>query len=767
MLPLRLSIAVASLLTLAVHATAAGPNLVMIVIDDLNDFVAPLGGYVDVLPDPEIRARVTPNLARLAELGATFVNAQTVHPACNASRAAVMTGISGETSGLSANDGGLNFRNYDALRYATTLPQHLKATRGYVIKTTGKVWHRNYHDTPDEQRDGTPPVAERAATEWDVARPFRQRARTPHRVVQQEWPVGGRGAGLRWSRLIPTTKRRRGEDDLSVAAWERLTDSMDDQLAAAWTAEQIATGTPDGTPQFLATGIFHPHLPWTAPGVFYDRFPLDQIALPKRFEGDRNDLPEFGLQMGIQTTHRKVLDATPDSDVAWRTAIQAYLASVSYADFAVGKILDAVEAANTDDNPANDWTVVLWSDHGWHLGEKSVWHKLTCWEEAARSNLMVYAPGVTQPGQRIDTPVDLLDLAPTIVELAGAEPLPQLQGDSLLRLVEDPDARPGTVAITSFGETEEGDNGLLAKKYGVRSKRFRLIHYQDGGQELYDLEQDPDSFYNLLHESNAAKIDRFGLSATQVEAVRRWHVGRLFEHLVRVNATDVFLDGQIDLAKLETDGRSFLDEAFVCSTAPTFAADLTLEKREDFLAALDTGGPSGSLHIGEVDGPSYELRLMRGGQAVEFARRADGEVSVLFEAPIAPSPKTAIAGPSFRLIADYRAATRSIELMVQDGLGVNRVRKTVRLDEPLAVGSRFGGQTKNGEARLYVLTRPAVSIPGDFNRDGRVDAADKSIFRDTQGSEVPVGSGADADFDGRIDDEDDATWRANYGRRSL
>ncbi|TWT94829.1 Choline-sulfatase [Botrimarina colliarenosi] len=761
-----------ALLACPLQGQGAAPNIVMVAIDDLNDFVGPLRGAEDVLPDAEIRARLTPNLTRLAEWGATFTNAQTAHPACNASRAAIMSGVSGETTGLTANDGGLNWRNYEATRYATTLPQHLK-NHGYVIETTGKVWHNNDSDAPDDRRDDAP--ADRAATDWDTVRPYHQRAAAPHRVLQQEWPIGrDRAASLRWSRLVP---RSRGDEAPTIEAWEELTDSLDDQRAAAWTAERISSHAESDPPRFLATGVFHPHLPWDAPGVFFDRFPIDKIKTPKTLADDLADLGPLGKRMGIRAVHKNVLAATPDSDLAWRTAIQAYLASVSYADFAVGKILDAVEAKNTDDDPANDWIVVLWSDHGWHLGEKRLWHKFTVWEEAARSNLMVYAPGLTKPGERIDAPVELLAIAPTLCELAGVAPLPQMQDDSLLPLIARPASEPGAVALTSFGETEKADAGLHAKKYSLRSQRFRLVHYEDGSQELYDHDHDPDEFFNLLHPANEAEVTAFGLNASQVDEVRRWLGSRLFERLLKLNSQDVFVDHQVDLAAIETSGRTA-----ILDPTPQGNTDFDrfeLAASEDFLVAADVelagDDRRAELRFGVVAGEgAYALALEDGGASTRLLRYDGDKAETLGEAtPLATDARpNAEPGGSFRLLVDYAAATRTVELLVQDRYGVNRLRTSHVLSAALPADSGFavrveGEQGGTGVTRAVLLAEPAAPFPGDFNGDGLVNAADSTVWRDQLGKVVPVGSSADGDFDGRVEDDDRSIWTGNYGRKAV
>lgn len=533
----------AFLAVLVVHlflaAAMSAPNIVLVAIDGLNDFATPLHGADEVLADPEIRARLTPNLDRLAELGATFTCFQATDTAAEA-----------DPLSLAPAAGDV----FSLLRSA-----------GYAIAVTGL--------SADDLETGI-----------DEARPFDQDAAAPHR--RERGPgIGESEDGafrLRWSRLIPTAGRRK--DDLSVEAWERLTESLNEQLAAAWAADKIAATEAGAPPQFVAVRFPGPTPPWETPGVFFDRFPLDKITPPPVEADGLDDLPETAKEIGRR------LPPLEDADRC--AAIQAYLACVSYADYALGKVVDAVEAINADDDPDNDWALAFVSTRGFQLGQKGAWGGGTAWEAATHTNLMLYAPAITTPGQKIDTPVSVADVAPTLCALAGAEPASPTRGDNLLPLLAKRGGWPGAVALTTVGAD---------KAVSVRSFRYRLIRYADGAEELYDHDHDSEERYNLLDPSHAVLVDRFGMSQTQVEAVRQWLGGKLQEAVAR------------------------------------------REKPGEFVPA---------------------------------------------KAP----------------------------------------------------------------------------LPGDFNRDGRVDAADSTVWRDMLGQEVPVGEGADGDFDGRVGANDRNIWLANYGR---
>ena len=170
----------------------------------------------------------------------------------------------------------------------------------------------------------------------------------------------------------------------------------------------------------------------------------------------------------------------------WEEAIQAYYASITHSDKQVGRILDGLKSSSYSENTI----IVLWSDHGYHLGEKDHWHKFTLWERSTHVPLIIVAPGLTKPGSVCEAPVSLLDLYPTLVDLCGLPVNPELEGHSLLPLLLDPEASWEHVALTTHGKNN----------HAVRSKHFRYIRYADGTEELYDHRTDPNEWENLANE---------------------------------------------------------------------------------------------------------------------------------------------------------------------------------------------------------------------------------------------------------------------------
>ncbi|MFT5128386.1 MAG: arylsulfatase A-like enzyme [Rhodothermales bacterium] len=230
-------------------------------------------------------------------------------------------------------------------------------------------------------------------------------------------------------------------------------------------------------PFFLALGLFRPHLPWYSPSEFFHNYPLSDITMPPRKEDDLNDIPKAGRaqvnsrEFELIRKHKK-----------YREAVQANLAAITFADSQVGRVLDALDASPYVRNTV----IVLWSDHGWHLGSKNHWHKWTLWEEATRVPFIIAAPDQKQPGVPSASPVNLLDLFPTLTAVCDLPTPAGMDGIDLTPLVSDPSAERGRPV------TIERERGQSA----VRDARYRYIRYQDGSEELYDLSRDPNEWTN-------------------------------------------------------------------------------------------------------------------------------------------------------------------------------------------------------------------------------------------------------------------------------
>ena len=426
---------------LARAAGAAPKNVLFISIDDLNDWTGYQGGHPDVK---------TPNLDRLAARGTAFTHTYCPAPLCNASRAALMTGILPSRSGVYLND--QDWRKSPVLQDAVTLSQHFMAN-GYSARGSGKIYHGGFQHPAS----------------WEEYWPSQEKSK-PDDPDPPSIPWQG-GAAARnhfdWGPL-----------DVPDA-------DMGDARVAAWVSAQLAQR--QEKPFFLACGIFRPHLPWYVPQSYFDLYPLDSITLPEVKEDDLDDVPPAARAMArTESDHRPVVD-----NGLWRNAVQGYLASISFADAQVGKVLDALDAGPHRDNTL----VVLWSDHGWHLGEKLHWRKFSLWEEGTRNGMIFAGPGIPS-GQRCESPVGLIDIYPTLIDLCGLTPRTGLDGVSLAGIIANSGTLPSRPAVTTYGRGN----------HSVRSKRWRYTRYADGGEELYDHDADPMEWTNLASDETHAAV---------------------------------------------------------------------------------------------------------------------------------------------------------------------------------------------------------------------------------------------------------------------
>jgi len=455
----RLLATVAVLMTLVPPSlfgqTSEPPDVLFIAIDDLNDWVGPLGGH------PQTQ---TPNMDRLAARGMVFTNARTAAPLCNPSRTALMSGLHPSTSGVYQN--APDWRTLERFQNIRTLPRHFRDA-GYRTYGAGKLFHagtynpENYYGFND-------------TTAWDAYYPSLDR-QLPDEIRPHVRPANGNphSPNFDWS---------------AVAADDR---AMGDGQVVAWSTHQLLAET--GSPRFDAVGIYRPHLPWYLPQKYFDRFPLEEVQLPVVLENDLDDISEIAKLQGrtanmpAMELHEWVLEAN-----VWQEGVRAYLASVSFADTMLGQILDALEQSGR----ADDTIIVLWSDHGWHLGEKARWRKHTLWSESTRVPLIIVAPGVTQPGSRSAAAVSLLDLYPTLTELTGLETPSHVEGESLVPLLEDPQAESNRAVLTTFGY----------RNHAVTGDRYRYLTYADGSEELYDLQTDPNEWTNRADDPELSRV---------------------------------------------------------------------------------------------------------------------------------------------------------------------------------------------------------------------------------------------------------------------
>jgi choline-sulfatase len=435
------------------------PNVLFIAVDDMNDWVGCLGGYPGDVHSPHIDA--------LAQRGTLFTNAHTASPVCNPSRTALMTGQMPSTTGVYNN--GQWWR--PAHPEIQSIPMLFRAN-GYESLGTGKIFHHTAGFNPPDQ--------------WDEF----------HRLVFNDIPWF-RGVKLNypWSTYEPPPEGfpfsgvpgLPSENDWGVIP--DLPESDYDDVVTVDRAIEFLNREHDN-PFFIACGVYHPHLPWYVPQEYFDLYPLKGVCLPLIQENDLDDVPEGGrhLASARRADLEKIVAAGKH-----REAVQAYLASISFADEQVERLITALDASPLRDNTI----VVLWSDHGWHLGEKQHWHKSTLWENGTRVPLILIAPGVTEPNSRCTRPVGLIDIYPTLVDLCGlSAPHQPLDGLTLRPQLDDPTTPRERPVLITYGRGN----------HAVRSDRWRYIRYSGGGEELYDHTVDPHEWTNLIGDEQYASL---------------------------------------------------------------------------------------------------------------------------------------------------------------------------------------------------------------------------------------------------------------------
>jgi arylsulfatase A-like enzyme len=475
------------------EAGNARPNVLFIVLDDMNDWLGCYGGH------PQVKS---PNIDRLARRGVLFANAHCVSPICGPSRAAVLTGMRPETTGVYHNKG----TYIDYVPDAVTFPEHFRA-HGYHALAAGKVNHGLGEPDPrlwDENGPdcgvlGTPFIGDELHTA----------GMDPTRVIDRgrlkiTLPANGG--------LSAIDRPNNTWDSFDWAPLDVPEDDFPDGRIAGWGVRQLGRKQPK--PFLLALGFYKPHQPFFAPRKYFDLYDATKIVLPPTIAGDLYDVPAPGRDLATRPwtsgTHKTVMEHN-----AWRDAVHAYLATVSFVDALVGRVLDALDHSDH----ADDTWIVLWSDHGWSLGEKEHWGKHVPWVESVRMPLVIVPPNSArprgfEPGSRCDAPVSLLDLYPTLIDACGLPQRRELEGRSLLPLVGDPHAPWAEAAVATVGR---GTHSVFAR-------RWRYVRYFDGSEELYDLQDDPREWFNRAGDGELAEIKTRLASHIPEDERFRWYV---------------------------------------------------------------------------------------------------------------------------------------------------------------------------------------------------------------------------------------------------
>jgi len=491
------------------------PNVVLIVCDDLNDYVTGMGGH------PQAK---TPNIARLARSGVAFRRAYSNNPICAPSRSSFLTGIYPHTSGnLFWNKW---FQN-PVLKNSRTIMEHFRAN-GYYVVGSGKLMHHHLASVWSEFKykadygpfvyDGQERVAHPAVPE-------------PYRSIG---PVDGSFAPLD---NVPFADDGDPKTGWIYGTWgktvplryisDRDRDPTPDERNAAWAADRIGqfARQQDGKPFFLAVGFIRPHTPLHVPKKYFDRFPLESLKMPLIKPGDANDCHFADVldleQKGLRY-FRLLKQSYPDIETGLKTFTQAYLACVAAVDECIGQVIDAV-----DNSPFRDNTIVIiTSDHGWQMGQKDYLFKNSPWEESTRVPLVIRAPGVAQPGGIAEHPVSLIDLYPTLIDLCGLkgdtrknEKGAPLDGHSVRPFLRDPqngrwDGPDAALSMIYVGKSRKEYSADERQELGnqhwtIRTQRWRYILYNNGAEEVYDHDSDPREWKNLADSPEHAATKKW------------------------------------------------------------------------------------------------------------------------------------------------------------------------------------------------------------------------------------------------------------------
>ncbi len=436
-------------------------NVLFIAIDDMNNWIGYNGGPA-----------ITPHIDKLASRSVHFTNAHCVVPACNPSRTAIWTGQRPETTGQYENKG--NFRLNDGGQQRVTLPQYLQKI-GYETIGAGKL----FHFARGLQEDANPisdPIS------WNVQNKANGGITGDKKYLDEYGQAAWLEGALRDEIKLNDSGGYLSKSQEWGYADQKKEESWD-WKNAVFIADYLKQG--HDKPFFAACGISRPHAPFIAPKEYFDLYPLDKLKAPIRKADDMQDIPDFA-----QTNFASRFVSLVEEKKQLLPAVQGYLASMSFADACVGEILKGLENSKYKDNTI----VVLWSDHGFQLGEKRRWEKYSLWTLATSAPFMVYVPN--QKAAITKTQVSYLDLYPTILELLGESIPSYLEGKSFVEVLNKPKSKRTTPAVVTY---PKGSHAVIMDNW-------HYIQYADNSRELYDNDKDPHQFTNLATDFKYSSV---------------------------------------------------------------------------------------------------------------------------------------------------------------------------------------------------------------------------------------------------------------------
>lgn len=422
------------------------PNVLMISIDDLNDWPNVMGVRTDT---------ISPNIDRLARNGVLFRRAYSQYPLCGPSRASVFTGLLPTTLGYTDHPKDKDVAKRVRQHGGVLLHEHF-GNSGYKTMAVGKLMHRH----------------------------------VPKGTVDMS---GGRG---NWGER-PDGKELNWKSSKTLTDWgvyPGTDDQLADYQAAQWAIERLQEQ--HGQPFLLMVGFIRPHAPWYVPKKWFDKYDRSKLNVPPFQKDDLNDVPVFSRNTNLANRQQPGRMPTTDwliENNQWQHLVQSYLASLSFVDYYVGEVVTALQRSGYRDNTI----IVLWSDHGYHLGEKNTVQKHSLWERSAHIPMIFAGPSI-QSGKFCERVVSLVDLYPTLADLCNLPSLQNSDGRSVAPLLRNPDRHWDFPAISSY----RGQN------FAVQSERYRYYLYKDGSEELYDHVNDLNEWQNLADDDGLVSVKK-------------------------------------------------------------------------------------------------------------------------------------------------------------------------------------------------------------------------------------------------------------------
>ena len=460
---MRTLLLLSSLAILNSSFAAKPPNVLFIVVDDLRPEVGCYGAT----------HMKTPNLDKLAAGGVLFERAYCQVAVCNASRSSVLSGTRPDTTRVLDNQHFMRPNMPDVL----TLPQHFK-NHGYTSLSLGKVFHHSEKEPGDDPQSWSEPA-------WYHGEPYR------HWFTKESLDY------VKQLKALPKDQQPKQLRAAPFEAADEPDDSYPDGQTAVKAIETLRRLKSHGKPFFLGVGFVKPHLPFTCPQKYWDQYPADTIQLASNPQRPK-DAPEPAFHNNYELrSYGTVPENGKVSKPLALNLIRGYRACVSFMDAQLGRVLAELDQLGLRD----DTIIVLWGDHGYHLGENGMWTKMTNFEFGTRVPLIVSQPGMKSAGQRSKAFVELVDLYPTLAEMC-ALPLPaHLEGRSFVPLLEKPD-QPFKKAVFSQ-YLRAGKPPYMGRS--IRTDRWRYTEWHDlknqpAGTELYDEVNDPQENVNLANE---------------------------------------------------------------------------------------------------------------------------------------------------------------------------------------------------------------------------------------------------------------------------